>query len=101
MLNPLAVDGDKAKFLIRQRIFHAKHRPREMRDPATNQLIRYTRHPMEPVPANHGKAKKTSQRISVSWPYSVRQDRVEGKQVVHNPTAAGKGYRPARLAGIG
>jgi len=99
--NPQAVDGDQAKFLIRQRLYHAKFRPREMRDPETNQLIRYTRHPVEPVPANHGKAIASPQQISRAWPYGVKTDRVAGKQVVYNPTAPGRGYWPASLVGLG
>mmetsp|Transcript_46476 Transcript_46476/g.149305 ORF Transcript_46476/g.149305 Transcript_46476/m.149305 type:complete len:331 (-) Transcript_46476:89-1081(-) len=101
MINAQAIDGDRAKFLIRQRLYHAKFRPREMRDPQTNQLIRYTRHPMEPVPESHGKALPTPQQVSRAWPYSVRPDRVAGKQIVYNPTAAGRGFLPGRLKPVG
>lgn len=101
MYNPQAIDGDRARFLIRQRMYHAKFRPREMRDPETNKLVRYTRHPMEPVPASHGKPVATPQQVSRSWPYGVRSDRVAGKQVVYNPTAAGPGFRPAKFDGLG
>jgi len=101
MVNPQAVDGDRARFLIRQRLYHAKFRPREMRDPRTNQLIRYTRHPMEPVPESHGKAVPVPQQVSRAWPYGVRNERVAGKQIVYNPTAAGTGFWPAGLGGIG
>lgn len=100
MVNAQAIDGDRAKFLIRQRMWHGRYRPKEMRDPETNKLIRYTRHPMEPVPASHGKAAATAQQVSVAWPYGVRSDRVAGKQVVYNPTAAGRGFWPARLGGL-
>lgn len=99
--NPQAVDGDHARFLIRQRIYHAKHRPREMREPETNRLIRYTRHPMEPVPASHGKAKPIPQQISRGWPYGVSNERVAGKQVIHNPTAPGPGFLRAKGAVVG
>uniref|UniRef100_A0A7S2MQ16 Ribosomal protein S15 n=1 Tax=Zooxanthella nutricula TaxID=1333877 RepID=A0A7S2MQ16_9DINO len=101
MVNPQAVDGDRARFLIRQRMYHAKYRPRELRDTETNKLIRYTRHPMEPVPASHGKAIATPQQVSRAWPYGVRGDRVAGQQVVYNPTAAGPGYWPAKFDGLG
>lgn len=100
-INPQAVDGDRARFLIRQRIFHRRNRPPPLREPATNRLIRYTRHPAEPVPASHGKAIATPQQVSRAWPYGVRQDRVEGKQVVYNPTAPGKGFWPASSATVG
>mmetsp|Transcript_23486 Transcript_23486/g.61879 ORF Transcript_23486/g.61879 Transcript_23486/m.61879 type:complete len:322 (-) Transcript_23486:12-977(-) len=101
MLNPQAIDGDKARFLIRQRLYMAKFRPREMRDPETNRLIRYTRHPMEKVPATHGKALPTPQQVSRAWPYGVRAERVAGKQIVYNPTAPGKGFMPASHAPVG
>lgn len=97
MRNPLAVDGDRAKFQMRQKIYHGRFRPRVVKDQETGQLLRYTRHPMEPVPANHGKAVKTPQQVSRVWPHGVKQERVEGKQIVYNPTAAGKGYRPAKF----
>lgn len=100
-INPQAVDGDRARFLIRQRMYEAKHRPREMKRPDTNQLIRYTRHPIEPVPASHGKPQPTPQQVSRAWPYGVRADRVAGKQVVYNPTAAGLGFWPARGTTVG
>jgi len=73
MVNPQAVDGDHARFLIRQRLYHAKFRPRELREPGTKRLIRYTRHPAEPVPASHGRPKSTPQQLSRAWPYGVRQ----------------------------
>jgi len=101
MVNTQAVDGDRARFLIRQRLYRAKWRPREMRDPHTNQLIRYTRHPLEPPPESHGKARAAPQQISRAWPYSLKQDRVQGKQVVYNPTAPGLGYLPQKLNPIG
>jgi len=96
VLNPQALDGDRARFLIRQRLFHSKYRPREMREPETNRLIRYTRHPMEPVPESHGKPLPTPQQVSRAWPYGVRDERVAGKQIIYNPTAAGVGFRPGR-----
>lgn len=101
MINPQAIDGDHARFLIRQRMYHAKNAPRQMREPDTNRLIRYTSHPQEPVPASHGRAKATPQQISIAWPYGVKDERVAGKQVVYNPTAPGKGFWPARVATVG
>ncbi|CAE8711188.1 unnamed protein product [Polarella glacialis] len=101
MVNPQAVDGDHAKFLIRQRLYRAKFRPREMREPGSKRLIRFTRHPMEPVPESHGKPKSTPQQVSRAWPYGVRTERVAGKQVVYNPTAPGRGFWPAKQTVIG
>lgn len=100
-INPQAVDGDRARFIIRQRIYGYKSRPPPLREPATNRLIRYTRHPAEPVPASHGKAMATPQQVSRAWPYGVRDDRVAGKQVVYNPTAPGPGFWPASGATVG
>mmetsp|Transcript_124241 Transcript_124241/g.264832 ORF Transcript_124241/g.264832 Transcript_124241/m.264832 type:complete len:341 (-) Transcript_124241:19-1041(-) len=101
MVNPQAIDGDRAKFLIRQRMYHARYRPRELQEEGTKRLIRYTRHPMEPVPESHGKPKATPQQISRAWPYGVRGERVAGKQVVYNPTAAGPGHWPAKGSVVG
>lgn len=101
MINPQAVDGDRARFLIRQRMYHAKFRPREMREPETNRLIRYTRHPLEPVPQSHGKPVPIPQQVSRAWPYAVRGERVAGKHVVYNPTAPGPGFWPAKGSVVG
>eukprot|EP00928_Gymnodinium_smaydae_P013053 TRINITY_DN14759_c0_g1_i1.p1 TRINITY_DN14759_c0_g1~~TRINITY_DN14759_c0_g1_i1.p1 ORF type:complete len:385 (+),score=48.56 TRINITY_DN14759_c0_g1_i1:123-1157(+) len=96
MISPLAVDGDRARFLIRQRLYKRQFAPRRLREPMTNRQIRYTRHPMEPVSVRHGQAKRVPQQVSRAWPYGVREDHVRGKQIVYNPTAAGKGHWPAR-----
>lgn len=101
MYNPQAVDGDRARFMIRQRMYRARFRPREMRDPRLGKLIRYTRHPMEPVPESHGKPQPIPQQVSLAWPYSVTPERVAGKQVIYNPTAAGKGFWPTSAGSIG
>uniref|UniRef100_A0A7S0A0C9 Ribosomal protein S15 n=1 Tax=Pyrodinium bahamense TaxID=73915 RepID=A0A7S0A0C9_9DINO len=101
MVNPQAIDGDRARFLIRQRMYHAKFRPREMREPETNRLIRYTRHPLEPVPQSHGMPLPAPQQVSRAWPYALRGERVAGKQVVYNPTAPGRGFWPAKGAVVG
>eukprot|EP00747_Dinoflagellata_sp_TGD_P225219 gnl/TRDRNA2_/TRDRNA2_98611_c0_seq1.p1 gnl/TRDRNA2_/TRDRNA2_98611_c0~~gnl/TRDRNA2_/TRDRNA2_98611_c0_seq1.p1 ORF type:complete len:346 (-),score=51.33 gnl/TRDRNA2_/TRDRNA2_98611_c0_seq1:109-1104(-) len=101
IINAQAVDGDRARFLIRQRMYRAQYRPREMKEPDSKRLIRYTRHPMQPVPESHGKPKPTPQQVSRAWPYGVRQERVEGKQIIYNPTAAGRGYWPAKLGVVG
>merc|ERR1712232_904938 len=93
MISPLAVDGDRARFLIRQRVYRRHFHPRRMREPMTDRLIRYTRHPMAAVPKSHGQAKATPQQVSRAWPYGVRLERVEGKQIVYNPTAPGRGFQ--------
>lgn len=101
MLNPQAVDGDHARWLIRQRLYRAKFRPREVREPGTQRRIRWTRHPLEPVPESHGRPIATPQQISRAWPYGVRQERVEGRQVIYNPTAPGSGFWPAKQKIVG
>merc|ERR1719277_229354 len=102
MVNPQAIDGDRAKFLIRQRMYHGKWRPHKMKELENKgRLIRYTRHPMERVPESHGKPKSVPQQVSRAWPYGVREERVAGKQVVYNPTAAGIGFWPAKGAVVG
>ncbi|CAE7948731.1 unnamed protein product [Symbiodinium sp. KB8] len=100
-------NNSPAKWLIRQRrlgvlrIYKAKFRPRELREPGSQRRIRWSRHPLEPVPTSHGRPKATPQQVSTAWPYGVRQDRVDGKQVVYNPTAAGRGFQPAKLKIVG
>ncbi|CAJ1386520.1 unnamed protein product [Effrenium voratum] len=101
MLNPQAVDGDHARWLIRQRLYKARHRPREVREPGTERRIRWTRHPLETVPESHGRPKPTQQQVSCAWPHGVRQERVEGKQVIYNPTAPGRGFWPAKQKIVG
>jgi small subunit ribosomal protein S15 len=97
--NPLAVDGDRAKFLIRQKLWKGKNRPR--REPAADGRgsgVVFTKHPIEAPPADHGKPERTPQQINVKWPYGIRKERVQGSYVVDNPTAPGKGYIPASIA---
>jgi len=100
-LNPQAVDGDRAKFLVRQRLWKGRNMPRSMVEPYTNRLIRYTRHPVEALPVSHGKPKAVPQQVSRAWPYGVKEDRVAGTHIVHNPTAAGPGYRQQKGGGVG
>eukprot|EP00920_Eleutheroschizon_duboscqi_P015134 GHVT01035021.1.p1 GENE.GHVT01035021.1~~GHVT01035021.1.p1 ORF type:complete len:181 (+),score=32.08 GHVT01035021.1:628-1170(+) len=54
--NTLAVDGDRCRFLIRQKIWWSRHRPATIRDPGTRKLVIYTRHPVEQPPWNWGVA---------------------------------------------
>jgi len=100
-INPQAVDGDRMKFMIRQRIYKKGLRPRELREPGTNRKIRYTHHPMERVPDSHGKPKRVPLQVSTAWPYGVTGERAAGKQIVYNPTAPGLGYWPTKGGGTG
>merc|ERR1712232_765658 len=93
---PLAVDGEHCKFLIRQRLWRERHRPRPLRD-EMGVLVRYRKHPSEPVPDDHNVAQPVPQQLSAIYPYGVKRERVEGKQEIYNPTAPGKGHAPARL----
>eukprot|EP00392_Amoebophrya_sp_AT5.2_P001963 g1968.t1 len=97
-ISPMAVDGDKAKWLIRQKLFRKRNHPRMFMDatkrwtgrsPGT--LVRFTHHPIEPVPEAFGRAKKSPQQLSPHFPYGVRKERVEGKGIVYNPTEPGVG----------
>merc|ERR1719313_2170695 len=96
MIAPMAVDGDRARFLIRQRLYKGKFGPRKMREPLTDRYLRYSSHPMAPVPTSHGKPLAVPQQVSKAWPMGVSEDRVEGKHIVYNPTAAGRGFWTAK-----
>ena len=97
--NPLAVDGDRAKFLIRQKLWKGKHRPkREAAADGRGMGVVFTKHPVESPPENHGKPEKVEQQVSPKWPYGVTRERVEGRQIVPNPTAPGRGYIPASIS---
>ena len=63
-INPLAVDGDRCKWMIRQRLYKGKHRPRPVTNPVTQQKVRYMRHPLETVPDDFGKPAATKQQIT-------------------------------------
>jgi small subunit ribosomal protein S15 len=96
--NPLAVDGDRARFLIRQRLWRGKHRPRHEEVPGKRGRVLYTKHEMKEPPKYHGQPKKVKQQVSGLWPYGLSADRVNGKHVVVNPTAPGKGHQPVGVA---
>ena len=95
--NPLAVDGDKAKFLIRQRMWRGKHRPRHEPAPNKRGMVLYTRLPVTRPPPGLGKAKPMPQQVSRKFPMGVKAEWVAGKQIVHNPTAPGAGHIPAKM----
>lgn len=92
-INTTAIDGDRCKFLIRQKLWKGKHRPRPLKT-EKGQTVRYTRHPMEQPPLDHGIPKKYKPQISKSWPYGVKQNYQEGTYIIPNPTAPGLGHCP-------
>ncbi|KAF4662154.1 ATP-binding cassette sub- F member 3 [Perkinsus olseni] len=54
-VNAIAVDGDKVKWMLQQRLWRHRYRPRNVKHPQTGKLVRYTRHLVKPPPANFGK----------------------------------------------
>eukprot|EP00920_Eleutheroschizon_duboscqi_P015144 GHVT01035033.1.p1 GENE.GHVT01035033.1~~GHVT01035033.1.p1 ORF type:complete len:147 (+),score=28.86 GHVT01035033.1:628-1068(+) len=95
--NTLAVDGDRCRFLIRQKIWWSRHRPATIRDPGTRKLVIYTRHPVEQPPWNWGAPKAHKHELSRRWPYGVSSARQEGSYPIANPTAAGSGHIPVPM----
>jgi len=92
-LNPLAIDGDRVKWLIRRKLWKGRNRPRpEERTDGKGGQVHYLRHRTEKVPDYHGKPRQLPQQISKAYPYGVGEDRVRGNYTVHNPTAPGPGY---------
>ena len=96
--NPLAVDGERARFLIRQRLWRGKHRPRHEVVAGKRGQVLYTKHAAAEPPKNHGQGKKVKQQVSNLWPYGVTKQRLRGTHVVANATAPGKGHQPASVA---
>ena len=92
-LNPLAIDGDRVKWLIRRKLWRGKDRPRpeERKDGKAGQ-VHHLRHRTEKPPDHHGKPRSVPQQVSKSYPYGVSEARVKGEYPVHNPTAPGTGY---------
>ncbi|PFH34918.1 putative 30S ribosomal protein S15 [Besnoitia besnoiti] len=95
-ISPIAVDGDRCKFLIRQKLWKARFRPRQLKQ-ADGKVVRYTRHPMEQPSSGWNLPKEHRPALSRAWPYGVREERLTGEYVIHNPTAAGLGHCPAPL----
>ena len=92
-LNPLAIDGDRVKWLIRRKLWKARNRPRpEERSDGKGGQVHYLRHRTERPPDFHGKPRPVPQQISKAYPYGVSEDRAKGNYTVHNPTAPGQGY---------
>jgi small subunit ribosomal protein S15 len=92
-LNPLAIDGDRVKWLIRRKLWKARDRPRpEEKTDGKGGQVHYLRHRTEKPPDHHGKARPVLQQISKAYPYGVSEDRAKGNYTVHNPTAPGEGY---------
>lgn len=95
-INPIGVDGDRCKFLIRQKLWKGRHRPRAMKN-SKGQTIRYTRHPIEQPPSNYALPKQYTPQISNSWPYGVSESYQKGNYIIPNPTAPGLGYCPVPM----
>lgn len=96
-INPVAVDSDRARFLIRQKLWKGRHRPRAVRkEGSTGSKCRYTRHPVEPPPANWNVPSATPESVAtVAWPYAQRTPALSGGRIrIPNPTAPGKGHVP-------
>ena len=92
-LNPLAIDGDRVKWLIRRKLWRAQNRPRpEERTDGKAGKIYPLRHRTERPPEHHGKPRPVPQQVSKAYPYGVSEDRVRGNYTVHNPTAPGVGH---------
>ena len=93
-INPLAIDGDRVKWLIRRKLWRARNRPRP--EPVTEGgkggFVHYLRHKTEKPPDHHGKPRPVPQQISKAYPYGVGENRVKGDYTVHNPTAPGPGH---------
>eukprot|EP00388_Colpodella_angusta_P001897 GDKJ01005902.1.p1 GENE.GDKJ01005902.1~~GDKJ01005902.1.p1 ORF type:complete len:298 (-),score=47.67 GDKJ01005902.1:191-1045(-) len=88
--NNVAVDGDRCKFLIRQKLWRGRHRPGVVRFDNRNP-VRYTRHPIT-EPVHQGKARPVKQIVSANWPYAVREALVTGKYSLADPTAPGSRF---------
>jgi len=95
----VGVDGDNCKFLIRQKLWKGRYRPRAMKDLSSNRAWRYVRHPIEEPPSNWNVPRKTPEEVSRIWPYGIKENRVKGNFTIHNPTAPGMGYCPVPLLG--
>ena len=92
-LNPLAVDGDRVKWLIRRKLWKARNRPRpEERTGGKGGQVHYLRHRTEKPPDHHGKPRPVPQQVSRAYPYGVSEERVRGNYSIHNPTAPGPGH---------
>lgn len=91
-LNPLAIDGDRVKWLIRRKLWKGKNRPRpEERTDGKGGKVHFLRHRTEKPPDHHGKPRPVPQQVSKAYPYGVDEDRVKGNYQIHNPTAPGPG----------
>lgn len=92
-LNPLAIDGDRVKWLIRRKLWKAHNRPRpEERTDGKSGEVHFLRHRTERPPDHHGKPRPVPQQVSKAYPYGVSEARAKGDYTVHNPTAPGPGY---------
>lgn len=95
-INTIGVDGDICKFLIRQKLWWGKFRPRPIALPS-GKKVAYTRHPIEPPPNDLNKPKSHKDELTHKWPYGVSSQRIAGRYVIYNPTAPGAGYCPVPI----
>lgn len=95
-ISRLGVDGDRARFLIRQRFWRAKHRPRATEDEKGRRVLP-VRHSMDSPDAQFGKPKRAVSEVSKAWPYGVSSERMTGTHTVRNPTAPGRLHVPVPL----
>ena len=92
-LNPLAIDGDRIKWLIRRKLWRGKNRPRpELRTEGKAGEVHYLRHRTDKPPEHHGRPRPVPQQVSKAYPYGVSEERAKGNYSVHNPTAPGHGH---------
>lgn len=89
--NNVAVDADKCRFLIRQKLWKGRHRPKVVKADSGN-LVRYTRHPISEPPQHHGEARPIKAQVSAHWPYGVRDAMVKGHFSFADPTIPGTGF---------
>ncbi|ETW34979.1 ribosomal protein S15 [Plasmodium falciparum Tanzania (2000708)] len=95
-INSAAIDADRCKFLIRQKLWKGKYRPRPIKN-SKGQTVRYTRHPIEQPPSDYGLPKEYKPQLSNSWPYGVKENYEKGNYTIPNPTAPGIGYCPVPM----
>uniref|UniRef100_A0A0G4HHR3 Ribosomal protein S15 n=1 Tax=Chromera velia CCMP2878 TaxID=1169474 RepID=A0A0G4HHR3_9ALVE len=95
-VSPMAVDGDRCRFLIRMKLWKGKFRPRPVKE-RSGKTARYTRHPIEEPPPDWNKPKPQNAQISRSWPYGVKEERMSGNYPIHNPTKPGHGHIPVPI----
>eukprot|EP00922_Rhytidocystis_sp_ex-Travisia-forbesii_P004873 GHVS01007133.1.p1 GENE.GHVS01007133.1~~GHVS01007133.1.p1 ORF type:complete len:309 (-),score=23.63 GHVS01007133.1:210-1136(-) len=95
-ISTIGMDGDRCKFLIRQRIWKHVYRPRAVHL-SESRAISYTRHPIEKPPEDFNVPRRTAPQASRAWPYGVKEERTFGDYRINNPTAPGTGHCPVPM----